>query len=73
MGVRQLVDSLTIFFGENFIFNVVNILFAMFHPECQKCMLDCSINQGPFFGFFASNLSAYLAWVDAAERHASLA
>jgi hypothetical protein len=72
-GVRQLVDSLTIFFGENFIFNVVNISSAMIHPECRKCILCCPKNQDPFFGSFASYSPACLAWVGAAEQHASFA
>jgi hypothetical protein len=51
MRVRQLVDSLTIFFGENFIFNVVNILFAMIHPECQNAYFIAQLIKAHFWDF----------------------
>jgi outer membrane protein TolC len=59
-GVRQLADSLTIFYGENFIFNVVGISSTMIHSECQKYILRSSHQQKPFFESFATSTTACL-------------
>jgi hypothetical protein len=60
-----LADSLIIFFGENFTFNIVNISSAMIHLEWRKYILHGSKKRGPFFGSFASYTTDCLASVAA--------
>jgi outer membrane protein TolC len=59
------VDSLTLFFSENFIFNVVSNSSNMIHFECRKYILCCSKQQGPFFGSFIAFTTACLTLVGA--------
>jgi adhesin transport system outer membrane protein len=59
-GVRQLVDSQTKLFRENFIFNVVGISTSMIHSECQKNIFRSSRQERSFVGFFATSKTACL-------------
>jgi len=52
------VDSQTIFYGENFIFNVVGNSSVMIHSECQKCILQSVPKEGAFLRFFATSITA---------------
>lgn len=53
-----MVDSQSIFYGENFIFNVVGNSSTMIHSECQKYILQFPPKEGLFFGFFVTSKKA---------------